>query len=59
MSNYLVRGILIGGALGAFGALLGISDNLPRAVAVGMVGGFFAGLTLARKEAKRQEKEGK
>jgi hypothetical protein len=54
MSNFLVRGILIGGALGAFGGMLGLSDNLPRAVAIGMVGGFFAGLTLARKHAKKQ-----
>ncbi len=56
MPNYLVRGILIGGAMGAFAQLAGILDNLPRSVALGMVAGFFAGLTLARRQRKRQGK---
>jgi len=55
MPNYVVRGILLGGSLGAFAALLGIVDNLPRMVALGMVGGFFAGITLARKHKKKED----
>ncbi len=48
MSPYIVRGILIGGSLGVFAALFGVADNLPRMLGLGMIGGFFAGLTLAR-----------
>jgi predicted benzoate:H+ symporter BenE len=51
--NFLVRGILIGGALGAFANFAGLLDNLPRAIALGMVAGFFAGITLARKHRNK------
>ncbi|UZP69215.1 hypothetical protein N1030_12610 [Desulfovibrio mangrovi] len=53
MPNFLVRGILIGGAMGAFANLAGLMDNLPRAVALGMVAGFFAGITLARRHKNK------
>lgn len=53
MINYIVRGIFIGGAMGVFGSLLGFTDNMPRAIALGMVGGFFAGLTMARRQDKK------
>jgi hypothetical protein len=53
MANYIVRGILIGGSLGVFGALFGLVD-MGRGIALGMVGGFVAGLTLAK---KRQDKD--
>ena len=48
MNPFVVRGILIGGSLGVFAALAGVVDNMPRAFGLGMLGGFFAGLTLAR-----------
>lgn len=53
MPNFLVRGILIGGAIGAFANIAGLLDNLPRAIALGMVAGFFAGITLARKHKRK------
>lgn len=48
MNPFIVRGILIGGSLGVFAALFGVVDNMARAFGLGMIGGFFAGLTLAR-----------
>lgn len=48
MNPFVVRGILIGGSLGVFAALAGVVDNMPRSFGLGMLGGFFAGLTLAR-----------
>ncbi|GFM38479.1 hypothetical protein [Desulfovibrio psychrotolerans] len=56
MPNYLVRGILIGGAMGTFAHLAGFMDNLPRALALGMVAGFLAGITLAHKHKNRNKK---
>lgn len=52
MDSYIVRGILIGGSLGVFAALLGLSDSIPRAFGVGMIGGFLAGITLERRRRK-------
>jgi len=48
MKNFIARGILIGGACGVFGALLGFSDSLGRAFGVGMIAGALAGYTLNR-----------
>jgi hypothetical protein len=48
MKNFIMRGILIGGACGVLGALLGFSDSLGRAFGVGMIGGALAGYTLSR-----------
>lgn len=48
MNPYMTRGALIGGSLGVFAALFGVVDSMPRAFALGVLGGFFAGLTLAR-----------
>ncbi|AAS94519.1 hypothetical protein [Nitratidesulfovibrio vulgaris] len=53
MDSYIVRGILIGGSVGVIAALLGFSDSIPRAFGVGMVGGFFAGITLESRRRKR------
>ncbi len=50
MANYIVRGILIGGSLGVFAGILGIVD-MGRGAALGMIGGFFAGLTLEKKRS--------
>lgn len=49
MGKFIVRGILIGGSLGVFAALLGVSDNMFRSVGLGMIAGFLAGLTLSRR----------
>jgi uncharacterized membrane protein len=54
-SDRITRGILIGGAMGAFSALFGISDNMFIAVGVGMVAGFFAGLTLMHLDKNRKK----
>lgn len=49
MDNYLVRGIIIGGSLGVFAALLGFTDDMGRAFGVGMFAGALAGLTMQRR----------
>ena len=48
MRNFIMRGILIGGACGVLGALFGFSDSLGRALGVGMIGGALAGYTLSK-----------
>ena len=57
MNPFVVRGILIGGSLGVFAALAGVVDNMPRAFGLGMLGGFFAGLTLARMRRGKAPRE--
>lgn len=46
--NFVVRGIFIGASVGVLGYLIGFLPNLPRAIALGMVPGFVAGITFAR-----------
>ncbi len=53
MVNYIVRGILIGGSFGVFGALFGLT-TMGRGAALGMIAGFFAGWTLERKRARKE-----
>ncbi len=55
MKDFIVRGIMLGGSIGVFGALLGYSDSMGRAFFLGMFGGAFAGYTLY----KIREKKGK
>lgn len=50
MSNHIVRGIIIGGSVGLLLGLLGM--HLGRAIALGMIGGFFAGITLERRRRR-------
>ncbi|MDR2488620.1 MAG: hypothetical protein LBD42_03910 [Desulfovibrio sp.] len=50
----ITRGILIGGALGAFSHVFGISENMFLAVAIGAVAGFLAGMTRAFLDGKRK-----
>lgn len=50
--NHIVRGILIGGSLGVMIALLGVVE-LREGFALGMIGGFFAGLTRSRRAARK------
>lgn len=52
--DYIVRGILIGGSLGVFAALLGILPGLFWGCGLGMIAGFFAGLTLAARRQKNK-----
>lgn len=56
MRHFIIRGILIGGSLGVFYALAGLSDSLPRAFGVGMIGGALAGLTLAIRQRKKKDR---
>lgn len=56
--NFVVRGILIGASIGVLGYLVGFLSSLPRAIALGMVPGFVAGITLARAhKAKNDDDE--
>ena len=57
MRHFLLRGILIGGSMGVLYALAGVSDSLPRAFGVGMIGGALAGLTLAIRQRKRKDRK--
>ena len=50
----ITRGILIGGALGAFSHFFGYSQSLFFAVGIGAVAGFLAGLTQAYLDKKRK-----
>ena len=55
--NFVVRGIFIGASIGIIGYLVGFLPNLPRAIALGMVPGFVAGITLARSHKAKQNKD--
>ncbi len=50
----VARGILVGGSLGAFSAIFGISENMFIAVGVGMIAGCLAGLTMMWLEKRRK-----
>ncbi len=51
-TNHLLRGLLIGGSLGVFAALAGIVE-MREGLVLGGIGGFFAGITMARRAKKR------
>jgi hypothetical protein len=55
--NFVVRGIFIGASIGVLGYLVGFLPNLPRAIALGMVPGFVAGITLARAHKAKNNDE--
>jgi hypothetical protein len=57
-ADRIVRGILLGGALGAFGAIFGYLDTLFMAVGMGAAVGCLAGLTHAGLD-KRRRKQGR
>lgn len=57
MDNYIVRGILIGGSLGVFAALFGLTDNMPRALGMGMIAGALAGYTIQRRRNRNNHKK--
>lgn len=52
-ADYAVRGIIVGGSVGALGALLGFSRSLFFGTGLGMIAGFLAGLTLARRRLRK------
>lgn len=54
VSERVTRGILIGGALGAFSHIFGITENLFMAVGIGAIAGCLAGLTRALVDKKRK-----
>ncbi len=51
----IARGILIGGSLGAFAAIFGISENMFMAVGFGMAAGCLAGLTMMWLDKKKKK----
>ena len=51
----IVRGILIGGAIGAFSAIFGLTENMFVSIGLGAVAGLFAGLTHAVLDKKRKQ----
>lgn len=51
--DYITRGILIGGSVGVFAALLGILHSIFWGFGLGMIAGFFAGVTMAARRKKR------
>jgi hypothetical protein len=51
--NYIVRGIIIGASAGILLSFTGYVE-MGRGAALGMIGGFIAGLTLAK---RRQGKD--
>ena len=52
--DYITRGILIGGAVGAIGALFGFSRSIFWGTGIGMIAGFMAGITLFKRAQKRE-----
>lgn len=54
-SDRVVRGILIGGALGAFSNIFGFNDSMFIAIGVGATAGFFAGLTMAFRDRRNKK----
>ena len=51
----IVRGILIGGAIGAFSVIFGLTENMFVSIGLGAVAGCFAGLTHAALDKKRKQ----
>lgn len=48
------KGFLIGSSLGIFAALFGVTDNMPRSVLLGIIGGICAGITFKILESKKK-----
>ncbi len=50
----ITRGILIGGALGAFSHLFGFTENMFMAVGIGGIAGVLAALTRILLDTRRK-----
>lgn len=55
MADRITRGILIGGALGAFSTIFGITENMFIAVGVGAFAGLLAGVTHGLLDKRRNK----
>jgi len=58
-AGFISRGILIGGSIGAFCVIMGLTTNYFFSIGYGMLAGFFAGITrylLKRRREKRANK---
>ncbi|MDL2285401.1 hypothetical protein LJB93_01500 [Desulfovibrio sp. OttesenSCG-928-F07] len=53
--DYITRGILVGGAFGVFAGLLGITRSAFWGCGLGMLAGFLAGMTLARRAKNKKD----
>lgn len=47
MSQYIVRGVLIGGSIGILAYVFGVTDTIGRSFMLGFIGGTLAGVTMA------------
>ena len=55
IGDRIVRGILIGGAIGALSVIFGLTENMFVSIGLGAIAGFFAGLTHAALDKKRKQ----
>lgn len=55
VADRITRGILIGGALGAFSVLFGFMESMFMGVGMGAGAGFLAGLTRALMDKDRKK----
>jgi len=55
IGDRIVRGILIGGAIGAFSTIFGLTENMFVSVGLGAIAGCFAGITHAVLDKKRKQ----
>ncbi|MDR2075931.1 MAG: hypothetical protein LBP61_03215 [Desulfovibrio sp.] len=54
-ADRVARGILIGGAVGAFSVIFGFTESLFASVGVGMLMGVLAGLTRSRLDRRSRK----
>ncbi len=57
MKMAIIRGMVLGGSLGIFAALFGISDVIARTALTGTIAGGFAGYTIAKFQARKNAKK--
>jgi ABC-type uncharacterized transport system permease subunit len=55
VGDRIVRGILIGGAIGAFSTIFGLTGNMFVSVGLGAIAGCLAGITHAVLDKKRKQ----
>ena len=55
VGDRIVRGILIGGAIGALSTIFGLTENMFVSIGLGAIAGFLAGLTHAALDKKRKQ----